>query len=368
MRNLIKVLCVAGLSLGMAAPAFADAQFYGSLRYDTFYVNQKSDGAKNVAGDDNVTTLQNDLAPNSRFGVKFTKGNLYGKFELGIKGANDGNSLYTREFYGTYKFNGGRLLIGQTFTPWTMFTAQAYGVDNGNKGFGALYDSILPQVKLSFGGFWIDFITTKDGAKLDAADVQYNQIPKMGIGYDGKVGNSTFGAGFAYNTYKEQNNNIEFDSSVDSYLVYGRAAVMVGTVKISSQIHYGQNLGNFGIVERPNAFATLDASGTGVDNTNGWGGFLQVGTPLTQMVAMNVGAGFTRDSQKNSSYEDTDHDQTTVFVNFPIKIADGFQVVPEFDYFHYNNAVSTSAIPLPSALVPNLKDVYVFGAKWQMDF
>ena len=40
-NNWIKALCVGGLTLGMAAPAFADAQFYGSFRYDTFYVNQQ---------------------------------------------------------------------------------------------------------------------------------------------------------------------------------------------------------------------------------------------------------------------------------------------------------------------------------------
>jgi hypothetical protein len=353
---------VAGLSLGMVAPAFADAQFYGSLRYDTFYVNQKSDGVKNIAGDDSVTTLKNGLAGNSRFGVKFTQGDLFGQFEAGIKDYSGSNKISTRLMYGTYKFNGGSLVIGQTYTPWKMFTAQAYGDDNGNKGFGALYDSRQPQIKLTMQGFFLTLITTKDGPKFDATDVQYNTIPKIGIGYDGKVGNSTFGVGFGYNTYKEKNDTSNFDEDINAFLLYARAAIAVGAVKVSSQVHYGQNLGNFGIVQRPHAFATLNATG-GVDNTDGWGGFLQVGTPLTQMVTMNVGAGFVRDKQA-----DTNYDQTTVYVNFPIKIADGFHVVPEFDYFHYNKAVPTSAIILPSKLVPNLKDVYVFGAKWQMDF
>jgi hypothetical protein len=363
MKKWIKALCVAGLSLGMAAPAFAAAEFYGSLRYDTFFVNQKSDDAVNAAGDDSTTMTQNDLAANSRFGVKFTKGDkLFGHFEMGIKGYNGSNELYTRLMYGTYKFSGGSLLLGQTYTPWTMFTDQAFGYDNGNIGFGALYDSRQPQFKISLdNGLWIDFVTTHNGTKFDAGDVQYDQIPKMGIGYDGKAGSSTFGAGFAYQTYKEQNDANSFDENVDSYLVFARAKVAVGAVKVSSQIHYGQNLGNFGIAQRPNAFATLDANG--VKNTNGWGGFLQVGTAMTQMVSANVGAGFTRDEQA-----DVDHDQTTVFVNFPIKIADGFQVVPEFDYFHYNHAVSASTIEGINTGAANLQDEYVFGAKWQMDF
>jgi hypothetical protein len=244
-----------------------------------------------------------------------------------------------------------------------MFTAQAYGNDNGNKGFGALYDSRQPQVKITLNnGIYLTLVTPHNSTALVANSVHYNVAPKVGVGYNGKAGGTTFGAGFAFNTTKEQNDAANWDEDINSFLIYARAAVNVASVTVKSQIHYGQNLGNFGIVQRPHAFATLDATG-GVDNTDGWGGFLQVGTPLTQMVAMNVGAGFIRDSQA-----DTDYDQTTVFINFPIKIADGFQVVPEFDYFHYNNAVPTSAIALPSSLVPNLKDVYVFGAKWQMDF
>ena len=378
----------------------------------------------NKAGDDSVTTLQNDLQTNARFGVKFTKGdNLSGQIELGVEGsgnsvpgATGGNTVYTRLMFATYKFSGGSVMIGQNYTPWTMLTDQVFGSDDGNIGYGALYDSRQPQFKISSDtGLWIDFARNQNGALAGTTkvasgiwgsvtrtysyndDVQYNQIPKMGIGYDGKVGNSTFGVGFAYQTYKEQNDSLtefstytspdglntnvhdvhyagfNFSDDVQSYLVYAHGTVAVGTAKVMGQIHYGQNLGNFGITGRPNAFATVNADGTGINNTDSWGALLQVSAPLTELVAVNVGAGYTED-QQHATFKDsgtTDYDQTTVYLNFPIKIAAGMQVVPEFDYFHYNNAGEKNPAVLASAgtnLLPNVENAYAIGAKWQIDF
>jgi len=350
------------MSLAMAAPAFGAAQLYGSMRYDTFYINQKSDGAMNAAGDDSATTLQNELAGNSRFGVKFDQGSLNGQFEMGIKDATGGNGLYTRLMYGTYKFGSGTLLFGQTYNPWTMFSDQVYGADNGNIGFGALYDSRQPQVKITLNsGLYIALVTPHDGTDLVAGSVQYNEFPKIGVGYNGKAGNTTFGAGFAFNTYKEKNDAANWDEDVNSFLIYARAAVGVGSVTVKTQVHYGQNLANFGIGGRPNGAATLNATG-GIDNTDGWGGFAQVGVKVSPTASVVAGAGFTRDSMA-----DTDYDQTTAFINVPIEIAPHFHVVPEFDYFHYNHP-GASHIGVPSVGLTNLEDAYVVGAKWQMDF
>ncbi len=363
MRNLIKALCVAGMSLAMAAPAFAGAQFYGSMRYDTFYITQKSDGGQNAAGKDNATTLQNELAGNSRFGAKFDEGNLFGQVELGIKGYSS-NDIYTRLMYGTYKFNGGSLLIGQTYDPWTMFSDQAFNADNGNIGFGALYDSRQPQIKLTFSGFYIALVDTHTGSALNTGDLMQVEIPKVGIGYDGKAGPVSFGGGFAYQTYKEKNAAIGFDENINSYLVYGRVAVDVSPVTVKAQVHYGQNLSNFGIAGRSQAAATLSSSG-GVDNTDCYGGFVQVGAKVAPVASVNAGVGYTSDKMAGTKYN-----QTTVFVNAPIEIAKGFHVVPEFDYFHYNHPTASGLANtgMPSQGLPDLKNAYVFGAKWQMDF
>ncbi len=347
----------------MAAPAFGAAQIYGSMRYDTFYINQKSDGVLNTAGDDSATTVQNNLAVNSRFGVKFDEGKLKGQFEMGIKDYTGANALYTRLMYGTYDFGGGTLLIGQTYNPWTMFSDQVYDADNGFIGFGCLYDSRQPQVKLTLNnGLYVTLVTPHNSTALVANSVHYNVAPKVGVGYNGKAGGTTFGAGFAFNTTKEQNDAANWDEDVNSFLVYARAAVNVGAVTAKTQVHYGQNLGNFGIAGRNNSFATLDATG-GIDNTDSWGGFVQVGAKVSQTASVVAGVGFTRDKQA-----DTDYDQTSVFINAPIEIAPHFHVVPEFDYFHYNNGSSANHIGVPNIGLGNLQDAYVVGAKWQMDF
>jgi len=176
-RNLIKALCVAGMSLAMAAPAFAGAQLYSSIRYDTFYANQKGDKT-NSAGDDSTTQLENTLAGNSRIGAKFTEGNLFAQWEMGLPGSN------TRLAYGKYSFSGGSVLLGQTYNPWTMFSDQAYAGDNGFIGYGCLYDGRQPQIKLDFSGFYVALVTTKTTAP-DVGGEVYSTIPKIGIGYNG---------------------------------------------------------------------------------------------------------------------------------------------------------------------------------------
>jgi hypothetical protein len=345
---------VAGLSLAVASPAFGAAKIYSSIRYDTFYVNQKSDNVMNVANDDSATTVINELAGNSRIGIKFSEGNLSGQWEMGLPGSN------TRLAYGVYKFGGGSLLIGQTYNPWTFFSDQAYGADNGNIGFGALYDGRQSQVKLTLdSGLYVTFVNPHNGSDLVADSVHYNQLPKMGIGYNGKAGNTSFGGGFAYETYKEKNAAANWDENINSFLAYGHVAVKVGAVTVKTNLHYGQNVGTFGLSGRAMGTPTLTATG-GVDNTDGYGGFLQVSAAMSPTVAMNAGAGFTRDKKDN-----VDYDQTTVFVNFPIEIAPHFHIVPEFDYFHFNNQTYTGLVPnvgLPT------QDAYAVGAKWQMDF
>jgi hypothetical protein len=356
-RNLIKALCVAGMSLAMAAPAFAGAQLYTSLRYDTFYANQKGNGGfENNAGDKSTTTLVNEIAGNARIGAKFTEGNLFAHWEMGLPASN------LRLAYGTYKFNGGSVLIGQTYNPWSMFSDQVYAADNGFIGYGCLYDGRQPQIKLDFSGFYIALVSTKTTAP-DVGGQVYTYIPKVGIGYDGKAGPATFGAGFAYNTVKDKNTT-GFDENINSYLIYARASVAAGPVTVSGQGSYGQNLGNFGLLGR-NSMAEVNSSGTGVKNNKGWGGFVQVSAKVSAIASVAAGVGYTHDN-----YAGEHINKTSVFVNAPIEIAKGFHVVPEFDYFHNSNPANGASFAdaiLPGTGLNNVKNAYVFGAKWQID-
>jgi len=364
-RNSIKALCIAGMSLALASPAFGAAKIYSSIRYDTFYINQKGpDNIVNSAGDDSATTLQNTVAGNSRVGIKFTEGKLSGQWEMGLPGSN------TRLAWAKYSFNdASSVLVGQTYNPWTVFSDQVYGADNGMIGFGALYDGRQPQVKFTFNGMYLTFVDNHNlavaGGGVELADgtvvkdTIYNQIPKMAIGYDGKAGPASFGAGFAYQTYKQKNIVDGFDVDVDTYLAYAHASVKFGMVTVKGSAHYGQNLAVFGISGRSASVPVLQPD-LSLDDTDSYGGFVEVSAAMTPTVGMNAGVGFTRDELGN-----TDYDQTTVFVNFPLEIAPGFHIVPEFDYFHYSQ-------PTVTGLVPNVglptEDAYVVGAKWQVDF
>jgi hypothetical protein len=350
----VKVLFVVGLSLVMVTPAFAGFSVYSSVRYDTFYLHTKAkDNQKNVAGDDTYTTLQNELAANARIGAKFDEGNLFGHVELGLIGYGE-NKVYTRLVYGVYKMDGGSLLIGQTYNPYTLFSSQVVDSDNGSIGFGCLYDSRQPQIKFTLNnGVYVALLRPHTG---NIGTIQSAYLPKVAVGYNGKVQNVAFGAGVAYNGYKGK--DAGFDKTVNSYLVYARAIAKLNPVEVLVQAHYGQNLGDFGIGGRSGTSAVL--VGTTVKNSDDLGIMAQVGTKLAENVSANLGAGYV-----HAKVNDRNYDQATFYVNAPIAIAAHFHVVPEFDYFTFSK--SSAATVITGGGFP-IKNSYAIGAKWQMDF
>lgn len=355
MNKLFKALFVVGLSLALVSPALADSSIYGSMRYDTFYINQKSDGTMNTAGKTSYTALYQALQGNSRFGAKWKDGNLSGRFEVGT-------GINLRLLYGEYKFDGGNLLIGQAYTPNDYLTNQVIFADNGNIGFGCLWDSRQPMIKVSLdNGFFVALIDPKSGAIEGGTTAVF--VPKTVVGYEGKIQSFSIGGGVAYNGFSEKNQATNFDKTINSYLVYVHGHANLNPVKVLFQVHYGQNLHNYGISGRDGASAMV-VNGA-LKNANGYGLELQAGAQVTQNASVYVGMGYTHDKVQDAAKAAK---QLSVFVNAPIKLAKGFQIVPEFDYFHYGDVASSVPLPAESGFAGHVKNAYAFGAKWQMDF
>lgn len=360
MSKFFKALFVVGMSLAMVTPAFASFSIYGSARFHTTWIHTQV--AKEAPVLDNGThsfgTLHYTLADNSRFGAKMSNGDFSGRVEIGMEGNQDGNGLYTRLLFGVWKFDGGNLLIGQTYTPYTFFTDQVYYDDNGNIGFGALYDSRQPMIKVTMdNGVYLAAIQPKAYAvdPAIAGTVKYF-APKVAVGYNTKIQNFTIGGGIAYDGFTVENVT---SKTVNSYLLYLHGTADFKPIDVRYAFSYGQNLLNFGLYSRRSAGVTVDADGQ-LKNSQGWGGLLQVGAQVASNAKVNVGAGYVHDSQTGEKAAQS----MTAFINAPIKIAKTFSFIPEFDYFHYLKTVSS----VPGLASPNAKNAWALGAKWQMDF
>ena len=393
LKKTVLIAAAAGALTALAIPAMAETTLYGSFRLATVYDTSQAaylDGTPTPTkrGD---FDLRNQ--GNSRFGAKFSEGKLGGQVELGIGGVaaqqpagnvsgtgagigGGGNSaVYTRLVFGTYKFDFGTLLVGQTYSPYWFVSDQVSSDDQGNNGFGSIYDGRNPQIKLTLSnGVYVAAIRPGNAAAGSysnpyTASTNYGTsntyLPKVAVGYDGKSGNFAFGGGVAGQYYtvqsavtSDKNNN----KDITSVLGYAHGKYVSGPVSVGLNIGYGQNIGSMGIAE---GISPVWKTGlTELEDVTTLSLLLTGGFTLSDMVKIQAGIGYITNDGKTTAGTDWKNkdNKLSAYVNAPITIAKNFTVVPEFTYQDHlddNNAANTDQ--------KGQKD-YIVGAKWQFDF
>ncbi len=391
-------ICLLALTMAvlLAAPAWAASITpYGSMRLGTYWVNHDfNDFDPGWTDDDSDSSLMIDIADISRFGAKGQAGDIYGVVELGLVGqenaneytwaAGGGNNLavYTRLIYGKWDFGGGTLLVGQDYTPVTYVSSQqgpgifdddtntSYDVQNAFIGVGTLWDSRIPQIKLSLdNGFYVMVGQNDHGVPPGAvaggdADLM---IPKVVTGFNFKKEGLYLGPGIAYSSYNYNDEAVAgtFDDNITSWFLFLHGKVDLGAAALKFTGHYGENLGNYAISARSNRYdGTLNASsayvnGTDVDNATCYGGWVQAAFALDPGT-LTLGWGYS--SSQNDTTAVADYDEKDelmgVFVNYKIPITDNFSATPEFDYWDGMDDANGAKDP----------DHWALGVTWQMDF
>ncbi len=369
MKKIAISLLALTLAVFLAVPAMAEFDPYGSIRLGVFQWNQD-----NPPGTDDDSDLKMPHGNYSRFGAKFQTGDISGHVELGLKGAEDGDTVYERLLYGTWDFGDGTLLVGQDYCPYTHISAQVapgfYDLENYFIGYGCLWNSRQPQLRMNLeNGFYAALIRPQ-GASAAAAQTAYNAataaavadmdqdvtLPKICVGYKVKMDNLTLNPGFAYNTMKYESQALNKDWDVDSWLLYVNGKVGLGMVDLKWSIHTGQNLGDFGISNRTAAAnARFNAAGK-VEDSDCMGYYLQASYKLDP-ATINVGYGYA-EAESDLAGQKTD-DQSSYFVNCKLPIAETFFVVPEISFYDDGDGPDGKA---------EKTDVTVFGVLCQMNF
>lgn len=365
----VVTIAAAGALTALAVPAMADMTPYASVRLATFYNTNQA--AYNVGAAQPDTNTDFDLRnqSNSRFGAKFADGKLAGQVEFGLGLGNGGGNttVYTRLIYGTYKFDFGTLLVGQAYTPYTVLTEQVANDDNGNIGYGALYDGRQAQIKLSLNnGLYVAAIRANgkaastatapaDAVGTVAASETY--IPKLNVGYEGKAGNFAFGAGVLGQTYKLVLN----DKQVNSLLGYFHGKVVAGPADVGFNVGIGQNLGDMGLSE---GLAAAALATTDVENNLTVSAMATVGYTVSPTVKLNAGLAYMTTDGKTAAGADfaKADNKMAAFVNTNITIAKNFTITPEFTYFDNLDDNSATNVAMKGA------KTYIYGAKWMMNF
>lgn len=359
------IVAAAGALTALAIPAMAETTLYGSARVATFWNTNQPGYATGTAKPETNTDFDLRQQSNSRVGVTATNGDLGGKVELGLGlGLGGGNTtVYTRLIYGTYKFNAGTLLVGQTYTPYWFLSDQVAFDDNVNNGYGSLYDGRQAQIKFTMSnGLYVAAIRPNGKAApagtdaMNTVSASETFFPKLSIGYEGKAGPVAFGGGVVGQTYKLMLN----EKHINSVMGYFHGKVQAGPANIGFNFGAGQNLGDMGIAEG----VAAANSATATEETFTYSALVTAGFTVAPTMKFNAGIGYVTTDGKTAAGVDWKKadNKLSAYVNLPITLAKGFSITPEFTYQDQLDDISATNIASKG------KKDYIYGAKWQFDF
>ncbi|MDD2850587.1 MAG: hypothetical protein PHY09_01640 [Desulfuromonadaceae bacterium] len=341
-KKTVAIAAAAAALTALALPAMAETTLYGSARMSAFWNTVDVDSAVG-----SNTDFNEHLQGNSRFGAKFANGNMTGRVELGT-GVN------LRLLYGSYKFDFGSVLVGQDYNKYWVGSEQVYGDDNGNNSYGSLWDTRQPQVRVQLNnGLYLAAIQP---STISAPTTTENYLPKLNVGYDGKIDNFSYGVGVVGQSYKVQVATTgDTGGTITSLMGYAHGKFTAGPAAVVFNLGIGQNMGDMGFtsISGKNKFAV---SGNKIEDTTNFEGMVQGSYTVSPMVKLNAGVGYVLD--KNDTYLNDDN-LMAIFVNAPITVAKGFTVVPEISYVDELDNAANNA---------NGNKTYAVGAKLQMDF
>ena len=339
MKKLWVSITMVALVLAFCLPASAGWDFYGSARMTTFYTDTDE-----AAGDSQ--DLQWDLQSNSRIGANVKNNDISGRFEYGT-GVN------LRILYGAWNFGAGELLVGQTYTPATVFNSnQVFNADDGLLTFGSLYTGRRPMLQLTTGGLKIALVKVTADTDLGTDGGTEKVLPKLEASYNIVVGPADLTFVGGYQTFKADPDGV--DESVNSYVAGANAKFGLGAITLHVDGFIGQNVGHYGFSFHGANEAAL--VGSNVEDTDSYGGAVVANFKATDMLSFEVGAGYVNTESDVAGADDDDG--LSYYGNAVITLAPGFFIVPEVGVFDYGDDNSGA---------DEGKLTYA-GAKWQINF
>ena len=364
MKKIFVMLSAIMLAIAFAVPASAvDWDFYASVRFQTFNVNQ--DENANADGFDDRDSRWG-LNPVSRVGATVQHGDVGGRFEYGH---NDTTSNITlRRLYGTWDFGPGELLVGKDFTPIHFVTGQVYDNDYGLRGFGGFF-TYRPMLQVKIDGFKLALISPNTGDPTnmvddtDTGNANYNPraeydttYPKVEASYTFAMDTFSVRLFGGWNSFEAVNaTDREYD--VTSY-IYGVAGVVnTGPVTLKAMIWNGQNVGLYGLTTNHEVDCTPDYEAGDIRDNNGYGGVASIGVKINDVIGVEAGYGYVTGEDDPVGKDDND-EAWAVYLQAPITLAQGVTVVPEIGHYDYEES---------DANADQGHESY-FGAKWQIAF
>jgi len=236
-----------------------------------------------------------------------------------------------------------------------------WGSDNDLLNFGGVYSGRQPMLRLKMAGFQVALLQ----ANRDALGSDFGTealLPAIEMSYGFNAGIVSMKVAGMAQTYK-LGKDTPLDSDIASWDIAFGAKADLGAAAVWGDVFYGQNLGNYTMYQHGVSDAVIVQTGavsTGVEDTNTFGGILGVTFKATDLLAFEVGAGYT---VSDNNQFDNDDDGFSLYGNLVITMAPGVMIIPEIGYFDYGDAAYNG--PTGSS---DEGDLVYAGAKFQINF
>jgi len=336
MKKFIVLFAVLAMVFAFAPAAMADVSLYGSARMMTYTVDVDKPGA---AKDDTDTAWQ--LGTLTRFGMKFTGGDVTGLIELDGRAATNNlhhvGDLRYRHAFGEWNFGSGKLLVGKTWPLVNFFVAHLNYTAAGmmfDGGTGAVY-ARSAQIRLTFGDLKVAFLAPPTHmTNLYTANGERDiTLPKIELRYDMKMDNMKFAAAFGYQSYEDVVAATDSGVDVDSYVLGLAGWFNFGAAYLNVGVHYAQNPGPYDLGDRlymTYSNPALNANQTDTLDVDGFGAVVALGYKVSDTCTVEAGYGmldYERDAAAGAATtEDTNQ---SFFLQAKFTLAPGVYVVPE---------------------------------------
>ena len=347
--------------------AMADADLYGSIRFRTYWADKEKNyatGATNYDDED----LDWRIGYLSRWGVNYKSGNIKGKLEMDTRDADkeEGSAelgdVRVRHLYGEWDFGSGKLLIGQTFNPCTVY---ASGLGYYSGGLQPFHSTGLKyfrtsQIRLTFDKFMIAFLTPDTEQDYGEADID-TTFPRIEMRYSMKLDPVTLDFMGGWQQY-DVVNATDDEEDITSYFLGLYAQANFGPMYVKGLVNYRQNGGNYGLWSNVQETASYtDVAGSqNVDDATAIGYSAVIGYKLADNIT--VEAAYAASNAENDDLTgDPEDDASAYALLVKYSPAPGVIIQPELIYDDREDSDYIGADD-------DQGDALIFGVFWMINF
>lgn len=293
---------------------------------------------------------------NSRIGLSFTYGKLFGAALLGAgestfygDGVTQGNGKWTpkggfRQLYAGYDFGDmGKILAGKNEIATSMggFSSSIFDTESGLQGFGGTSTSTRRfQIAYMLDGFTIS-VSENDVSDIGA--LGNKSIPRFNVSYDYKADGLVAKVAASYtNASRKATQHIALVTAgakynlgdagyVSGLLTYGLNSQLVGESKVALPT-LARGFGNVAVSGGNNT-----SIGGNSNNTHIASVAVEYGTNLTDDLKFIVGGGYqyathAKKGDTPTANLDGQLHSYSAFVQTPYNVGGGFSIIPQVGY------------------------------------